>query len=339
MLTCVGDAKSGVGGKGPGNRELEGRHVSMVGVDMAGFGREAWTSADQLVVRDVMYTVLKEAFRVAGIGWRRCEKYDRGDGVMILVPAGISKNRLVARLPMLVQAGLAGHNAKRPPEGRIRLRLALHAGEVHHDENGPTSDSMVFGFRLLDAGPAKEELARCAGDMVVIVSEWFFDNVIRHDPGANPGSYRPMWFKTKETTAFGWMYVPGVVPETTSVNGVRHTSTDRLADVLLNTNSTRRASLMTFVDALLAIPTVGRESSRRVLLEQLRPEIANAVPYSPQSRHHVLGLVTTCMNYQGGLDELLELVRDLEGPSMPVRQLDETVARLITAGPVSETGF
>jgi hypothetical protein len=45
------------------------------------------------------------------------------------------------------------------------------------------------------------------------------------------------------------------------------------------------------------------------------------------------------MNYQGGLDELLELVRDLEGPSMPVRQLDETVARLITAGPVSETGF
>jgi hypothetical protein len=325
MLGSVGDAKSGVGGERPGSRELEGRHVSMVGVDMA---------ADQVLVRGVMYGVLKEAFKVAGIPWRRCERYDRGDGVMILVPAGVSKNRLVARLPSVLQAGLAEYNADKPPVGRIRLRLALHAGEVHHDEHGPASDSLVFGFRLLEAEQPKEELARSAGDLVVIVSEWFFGNVIRHDPGANPDSYRPMRFMAGKTPASAWIYLPGAGPETTSV-----TSTDRLADVLLNTNSTRRASLMTFVDALLAIPTVGRESSRRVLLEQLRPEIANAVPYSPQSRHHVLGLVTTCMNYQGGLDELLGLVRDLEGESVPVRQLDETVARLITARPVSETGF
>jgi hypothetical protein len=341
MLTCVGDARSG--GEGPGIRDLEGRHVSMVVVDMEGFGWAARTSADQLLVRDGMYAVLKQAFRAARIPWRQCEKYDRGDGVMILVPAGISKNRLVTSLPEVLQEGLAAHNAKNPPQGRIRLRLALHAGEVHHDENGPTSDSLLFVFRLLDATVAKEELARAGGDLVVIVSEWFFDNVIRHDSGASPGRYRPMRFRTKETAAPAWIYLPGddsvAVQETTSVNGARRTPADRLADVLLNSNSTRRASLMTFVDALLAIPTVGREASRRMLLEQLRPEIANAVPYSPQSRHHVLGLVTTCMNYQGGLDELLELVRELEGESMPVRQLDETVARLITARPASETGF
>lgn len=316
----------------------------MVGVDVEGFGWADRTSADQLVVREGMYAVLEHAFAGAGVPWEQCETHDRGDGAMILVPPDVSKNRLVARLPGLVQEGLAAHNGKYPPQGRIRLRLALHAGEVHDDANGPTSDSLVFLFRLLEADVAKQDLARAEGDLVVIVSEWFFDNVIKHDLDARPDSYRPVRFETKETVAPAWIYLPGdedkaAVPQTTSVNGVRRTSTDRLADVL-NTNSTGRAKLMTFVDALLAIPTVGRESDRRMLLEYLRPEIRNNVPYSPQSRHHVLGLVTTCMNYQGGLDELLDLVRAMEGESStPMRRLDETVARLITARPSSEAGF
>lgn len=102
-----------------------------------------------------------------------------------------------------------------------------------------------------------------------------------------------------------------------------------MAAVLRTSNTTERANLMTFVDALLAVPALGRESSRQALLQRLRPEISGAVPYSPHSRHHVISLVTTCMNYPGGLDELLALVRAFEGESMPVRQLDATIARLM----------
>jgi Effector-associated domain 2 len=102
--------------------------------------------------------------------------------------------------------------------------------------------------------------------------------------------------------------------------------------MLRNSNSTERVNLMTFVDALLAIPVIGRESGRQALLQQMRPEISGAVPYSPHSRHHVISLVTTCMNYQGGLDELLALVRAFEGESRPVRQLDATIARMVAAG-------
>jgi hypothetical protein len=99
--------------------------------------------------------------------------------------------------------------------------------------------------------------------------------------------------------------------------------------VVLKSNSAERASLMTFVEALLAVPAIGQESSRQALLQQLRPEISGAVPYSPHSRHHVISLVTTCMNYPGGLDELLAAVHDFEGESIPVRRLDQTIARLV----------
>lgn len=321
--------------------------MSMVMVDMEGFGRPARTVADQMLVRDGIYAVLRQAFDGARIAWDQCEALDRGDGAIVLVPADFPKNRLVGKLPELLRAGLAEHNDAHGPRGRIRLRMALHAGEVYFDEHGPTSDSLVHVSRLVEARAAREALARSVGPLVVIVSEWFYGNVIRHDPDASPDLYRAVRFETKETAGLAWIYVPGddvvAVKQTTSVDGARGAVTDRLVGVLLDTSlstsSWRRACLMTFVDALLAVPTVGRESERRMLLEQLRPEIANAVPYSPQSRHHVLGLVTTCMNYQGGLDELLDLVRALEGQSKPVQQLDETVTRLITTPPPLEPGF
>lgn len=89
--------------------------------------------------------------------------------------------------------------------------------------------------------------------------------------------------------------------------------------------------LILLFDRLLEVPTITQEAGRRLVMDQLRPEMANAVPYFAQSRLHILSLLRTCMNYPGGVEELLTAVRLVEGNSTPIRLLDETVAGLLAA--------
>jgi hypothetical protein len=334
----VGNTQAGDRAGGPPN--LEGEHTSMMLVDVEKFGDPARTNADQLQVRRGMYGALKTAFSVARIPWERCEVGDRGDGALILVPADVSKNRLVTRLPELLVAAIEEHNAHCQPQARIRLRMALHAGEVHRDEHGPTSDSLNFAFRLLDSDQARKALASSAAILVLIISEWFHQNVVRHDRAANPDAYRQVGFATKETLARAWIRRLGDPTEVTEAasNGRppshMDVGEDRLTQVLRanESDSSGRSQppLTTLVDRLLAIPTVAQEASRRLLMDHLRPDMANAVPYFPQTRLHVFSLVRTCMNYPGGVEELLSTVRFLEGESSaPVLRLNEAVAELL----------
>jgi hypothetical protein len=120
-----------------------------------------------------------------------------------------------------------------------------------------------------------------------------------------------------------------------SIGAVR-ASDDRLTRVLRLDDSDLRSkdptALMKFVDALLAIPLMRHEPGRYLLMDYLRPEMADAILYFPQSRYHVFSMVRTCMNFPGGLAELLSLVRALEGGSTLLQRLDETVTELLASG-------
>jgi hypothetical protein len=311
----------------------------MVLVDVEKFGDPARSLVDRLQVRRGMYGALQAAFDEAGIPWDRCKIENGGDGVLILVPADVSKNRLATRLPEHLAAAIEAHNADRQPPAKIRLRLALHAGEIHLDEHGQTSDSLIFAFRLLNSPEARSALATSPETVAIITSEWFYQNVIHPDPAAHPERYRAVRFESKETSAWAWVRLPkdasGVTmatPAGSSPQQVDH-GKDQLTNALRieesDSSRARQPALIALVERLLAIPTVAQEAGRRLLMDHLRPDMANAVPYFSQARHHVFSLVRTCMNYDGGVEELLSVVRFLEGESTPVRRLDETVAELL----------
>jgi hypothetical protein len=65
----------------------------------------------------------------------------------------------------------------------IRLRVAMHAGEVQYDEYGVTGTAVNHTFRLLEAERLKTALSTSTGIVGVIASSWFFEEVIRQDPG------------------------------------------------------------------------------------------------------------------------------------------------------------
>lgn len=325
---------------------LDAHYVSMVLVDVERFGDPTRTDNHHLSVRRGVYSALTSAFTASGIPWDDCHVADLGDGVMILVPSVVSKNRLVARLPEQLADALGRHNRDIESPSRARLRLALHAGDVHRDDHGITGDALNFGFRLLDAPDAKRALALAAGDLVVIVSEELYSTIVRHDPAAQPDTYRRIEFHIKETSAVAWIRLPGdsggatlTMPPATPMQPASALPTivdpepeDPVRQVLVADRRLPRKpqiGLAVLVDALLAVPMMATEFGRRLLLDNLRPEVANAVPYYPQARLHVFSLVNTCVRYDYGIEELLGVVHELEGDCPAIRALDATVAALL----------
>jgi len=97
-----------------------------------------------------------------------------------LVPAEVPKGLLPEALTSALVTALRAHNGAHPGPERIRLRMALHAGEVHYDEHGVTAAAVNLAFRLLDAGALKAALASSPGVLAVIASSWFYEEVVRH---------------------------------------------------------------------------------------------------------------------------------------------------------------
>ncbi len=182
-------------------------HRTIVVVDVEGFGDRRRTNRNQLAVRDGLYRAMREAFRHTGIPWVDCDHEDRGDGVFVLIPAEVPKSLFVESLPSALVGALRAHNSAHPGEERIRLRMALNAGEVNYDKHGATAASINLAFRLLNSAPLKDALAESSGVLAVITSSWFFEEVVRHST-AYADAYRPVPVTAKETTTTGWIWLP-----------------------------------------------------------------------------------------------------------------------------------
>ena len=181
-------------------------HRTIVVVDVEGFGDQRRTNRDQVAVRDGLYRAMRDAFGRAGVPWDDCGHEDRGDGVFVLVPAEVPKGLLAESLPSALVTALRTHNGAHPDPERIRLRMALHAGEVQYDEHGVTAAAVNLAFRLLDAGALKAALASSPGVLAVIASSWFYEEVVRHSSAVSV--YRPVEVVVKETTTTGWICLP-----------------------------------------------------------------------------------------------------------------------------------
>jgi hypothetical protein len=182
-------------------------HYTIAAVDIVGFGNRSRTGSNQVRVRRGLYAALRHSFDTAGIPWDRCVREDRGDGAMILAPADVPKAHFADHLPQNLANALVAHNRRHPDEEQIHLRLALHAGEIFHDEHGFCSTSLNLTFRMLEAEEFKSTFAESSGVLAVISSGWFYDEVIWHSELSQAGSYAGVEVTNKETTTRAWIRV------------------------------------------------------------------------------------------------------------------------------------
>lgn len=183
-------------------------HRTIFVVDVEGFGNRDRNNRHQATVRDGLYRTVEEAFREAEIPWDADACEDRGDGMFVLIPPEVPKSLFVEALPTALVAGLQAYNGTRVLQEQIRLRMALNAGEVIYDRHGVTGASINLAFRLVDARPLKDALARSSGALAIIVSSWFFEEVVQHLAIDDSVRYTPVSVVIKETNTTGWVCLP-----------------------------------------------------------------------------------------------------------------------------------
>lgn len=194
-------------------RPAESRTILLVDVER--FGDHNRKDPHRVTVRDGLYRMLEKAIHGTGISWDICYREDRGDGVMILVPSNVHKILFAESLPGLLADELRRYNQYHPEQERIRLRMALHAGEVFFDDNGVTSNDVNLAFRLLDAEPLREALRDSPGVVALIASSWFYYRVIQNSASFPAQSYSPVLIDSKEVRTVAWITIPGL-PEPVS---------------------------------------------------------------------------------------------------------------------------
>lgn len=285
-------------------------HHAIAVVDVEGFSDPERSELHQDAVRRGLYEALGVAFREAGADIDVCTVEDRGDGAVILIPPTVPTGLLVDQLPHRLVSALLRHNGVVARLASIRLRLALHMGQVRFDPKGLGGAAVIHTFRLVDADELKVALRESTGVLAMIVSDDLYRDVVSPDPGAGPQLYRRVDVQVKQTRAPAWLRTFDQAPVAVRTPA-QAPAPDRM--------------LFSVLDELLAIPTLRTESGRQALLEMLRPEIANSVPYNARGRIHVVNLIRTCMDYERGLNELLDILRELEGDSLPVRRLAESL--------------
>jgi uncharacterized membrane protein YgcG len=178
-------------------------------VDIAGFGHHMRDDQVQLVIRCVLYDLLRAAFDTVGINWDWCLHEDRGDGVLVIIPAQLPANVVIDPLVAHLQADLRRHNRRSRTVTRFRLRVAVHIGEVHRDQHGVAGTSLIHLFRLLESPVLKDALADGESDLALIVSDDVYTKVLPSSSGLiNPMTFHAVIATVKETTARAWLHLP-----------------------------------------------------------------------------------------------------------------------------------
>ncbi|PSL52846.1 hypothetical protein B0I31_111133 [Saccharothrix carnea] len=201
------------------------------------------------------------------------------------------------RLVLAALDGLAatapGHDAvllTRPPSDRFAVRLteAVHASATPLRLRLVVADGEVStALAVLASDALRSAHASTTRPVTIAVTEGY----ARAHPIADPDRHRIV-------------RVPGV-PEPVWLLDARVPDTEAL------------------FHALMEVPSLQREETRRLVLDLLPPVIAAAVPHHPNGALHVSGLLLTCLEHVDGLNALCHALRVMEGEdSTPMRRIE-----------------
>ena len=151
---------------------------SILAVDIEGFSSSHRTDRDRIAVREAMHRILDRALAGSAIGREGAHIEDRGDGLVMVLPPAVPQHLLVTAIPNSLARALREHNQAQPPETRIRLRMAVHAGYIGQDEYGVVGLPVDEVFRLLDDKAARNAMADPSIDLALVASQWVYEDVI-----------------------------------------------------------------------------------------------------------------------------------------------------------------
>lgn len=164
-------------------------------------------------IRSVLRSALFAALDIAGLDSRDFAYIDTGDGCQLVAPAALPKAGLL--FPLLPELGtrIREHNRHAGPDIRVRVRAAVHAGEIRLDPEGTVSGAPFEALaRLLDSAPLRyAALAGTSGTPVAaILSRHFYEETVGHGyEGLEADAFTAADVRVKEYAARAWLWYPG----------------------------------------------------------------------------------------------------------------------------------
>lgn len=161
--------------------------------------------------------VLTSTVRQAGVRHgplgRGVIRQNRGDGQLVLLPAGIDEARVISGLVRGLAEAMLAINAEPP---RLRLRVALAQGVVQSAATGYVGKAIVDACRLVDSSALREALADAPErDIAVAFTDDLFRDVVIHGFGGLVGSDFRQVDVVEERKGFAiaaWVSRPDLVP-------------------------------------------------------------------------------------------------------------------------------
>jgi hypothetical protein len=183
---------------------------TLFAVDIAGFTGEYRDDDIRLFLREELYRMLEKGFDDSGISWASCFHEDRGDGVLVVVPADIACTSIIDPLPERLRGLIRRHNHVSREAAEIQLRAAVHIGPVEHDGHGFISTDINHLCHMLEARSLKQALAGTGAELGLIISDYVYRNVVcRYPSRVSPDAFESIRFQVKKTRAPAWTYLPG----------------------------------------------------------------------------------------------------------------------------------
>ncbi|MFC6089122.1 hypothetical protein [Saccharothrix lopnurensis] len=173
----------------------------VVAVDVEGYSK--LDALDQFLVQSRLGEVLDLAAQDAGLDRSHWYRQVRGDGELAVLPADADTAWVIAHFTERLAAHLADLRRAGTP---MRMRVAMHCGTLTAGRFGLVGDAPIVTCRLLDAKVARKELATTGSDLVLVVSQRLFDDVVRtrfHD--LDPSRFRATRFRAKGVSYAGYL--------------------------------------------------------------------------------------------------------------------------------------
>lgn len=181
-------------------------HRCVVALDVAGSG----SRDDQILLRLRAELRAMTARALSDVDADDADVDDLGDGLRLVTGPDVAPATLLGPFVRRLDSLLREYAKVSAPAAEMRLRVVVHMGLLHRDNGIWAGHPLVLAARLLDADPARRALVDTpAARLVVVVSQAVYEAVIAHGYGLDPGRYRPIPVRVKETDTVAWIHLPG----------------------------------------------------------------------------------------------------------------------------------
>jgi hypothetical protein len=178
---------------------------------LVGLERSADDSEAKARCRDALFRLLEKALTSSGIYWSSCLHEEAEDRVIVIVPRLFPKTRLIDPFLGHLSAGVRHHNRYVSADITIRVRMAIHAGDIQLVDGVLAGHLEATLTSLLEAQPLRLALTAApdTATVAVIISDNFHKEVIRPGHrGIDPESYTPVPVRVRDTVVRAWLHIP-----------------------------------------------------------------------------------------------------------------------------------